>query len=181
MSHHLTRLLTPHISQHPWVTGQQSAEPLPPIVHERLKDFATMSRVRQVAMLVAEEQISKVGIGAFDPGVCSEDLGYLLDAYHGRGEIGLLWGRLLVILDAVRHMQLQALAGQARSGRQSMHLPTHPPTPPPTTHTGDAARAVRGVLSPSNKSRPRRRRRDLPGVEGPEPRGHPRGAGPPGP
>ncbi|RMZ55706.1 hypothetical protein APUTEX25_005747, partial [Auxenochlorella protothecoides] len=48
-----------HILQHPWVTGQQSAEPLPPIVHERLKDFATMSRVRQVAMLVAEEQISK--------------------------------------------------------------------------------------------------------------------------
>ncbi|KAL6784790.1 hypothetical protein ACKKBF_B03225 [Auxenochlorella protothecoides x Auxenochlorella symbiontica] len=47
------------LCRHPWVTGQQSAEPLPPIVHERLKDFATMSRVRQVAMLVAEEQISK--------------------------------------------------------------------------------------------------------------------------
>lgn len=51
------------IARHPWVNGGAPDLPLGQAVHDRLREFATLSRVRQVAMLVAEEELSKVWYG----------------------------------------------------------------------------------------------------------------------
>ena len=61
------------IARHPWVNGGAPDLPLGQAVHDRLREFATLSRVRQVAMLVAEEELSKVGYGGGGGGGSERD------------------------------------------------------------------------------------------------------------